>query len=53
MTFLTGLLSIPFSITALITGLTIGTAVWIDLSLGANTGGTATVTSVAVSVNEE
>jgi hypothetical protein len=52
MTFLTGVLSCPFSVSALITGLTIGTAIWIDISLGANTAGTATMTSVAVSAVE-
>jgi hypothetical protein len=52
MTFLTGVLSAPFSCTALITGLAVGTAVWLDISLGANTAGTATMTSVAVSAFE-
>ena len=52
MTYLTGVLKVPFSVTALITGLTIGTAIWIDMSLAAVTGGTATATSVAVSAVE-
>ena len=52
MTFLTGVLSIPFSLTALITGLTVNTATWVDVSLAAITGGTATMTSVSVSVEE-
>ncbi len=52
MTFLTGVLKVPFSITALVTGLTVGTAYWIDLDLARVTGGTATMTQVAVSAFE-
>jgi hypothetical protein len=42
----------PFSITAVITGLTPGTAYWIDLTLAAVTGGTASVANVGVSAIE-
>lgn len=52
MTFLTGVLKIPFSIQTIVTGLTLGTAVWIDLVLGTVTGGTATMTQVTVSALE-
>lgn len=52
MTFLTGVLKVPFSITTLVTGLALGTAVWIDLVLAAITGGTATMTQVNVTVVE-
>jgi hypothetical protein len=51
MTF-TGVLKVPFSLTALVTGLTVGTAAWVDVSLAAVTAGTATMTSVACSVTE-
>jgi hypothetical protein len=43
---------IPFSITALVTGLTPGTAYWIDVSLARIAGGTATISSVAISAFE-
>jgi hypothetical protein len=52
MTFLTGVLKVPFSITALVTGLTVGTAYWIDIDLARVTGGTATMTQVCVSAFE-
>jgi hypothetical protein len=52
MTALTGVLKCPFSTTALVTGLTVGTAYWIDVDLAAVTGGTATMTQVAVSAFE-
>lgn len=42
----------PFCCTALVTGLTVGTAYWIDVSVAAVTAGTATITSVAVSAFE-
>jgi len=41
----------PFAVTSLVTGLTVGTAVWIDLAVFITTGGTCTlknVTTVAV-----
>jgi hypothetical protein len=41
-----------FSLTALVTGLTVGTQYWIDVDLKAITGGTATISSVTVSANE-
>lgn len=52
MTFLTGLLKIPFAIQAYVTGLTLGTAVWLDLVLAAVTGGTATMTQVQLDAME-
>lgn len=52
MTFLTGVLKVPFSITTYVTGLTAGTAVWIDLVLAAVTAGTATMTQVMVTAFE-
>jgi hypothetical protein len=41
-----------FCVCVPITGLTVGTAVWVDLSLMAVTGGTASITGVTVSVVE-
>jgi hypothetical protein len=38
----------PFSLSALVTGLTIGTAVWIDLGVANITGGTATVENITI-----
>lgn len=48
----TGTLSVPFSQTVLVTGLTVGTAYWIDTNVQAITGGTASITGVAISANE-
>ena len=52
MTFLTGVLSVPNSIEALITGLALNTAIWIDVNLKAVTGGTASITGVNVIIEE-
>ena len=41
-----------FSISAIVTGLTIGTAIWIDASLAAITAGTATLTNTTITANE-
>lgn len=41
-----------FSITGIATGLTIGTAYWIDAALNVVTGGTATVTGITVTASE-
>lgn len=38
----------PFSLSAIVTGLVLGTAIWIDVSLAAVTGGTATIENVSV-----
>jgi hypothetical protein len=46
--FLTGLLSMPFHQSALVTGLTLGTTYWIDLNVGCVTGGTTTLTQVSL-----
>jgi hypothetical protein len=43
---------VPFCLTAVLTGLTAGTAYWIDLAVAAVGGGTATVSSVATSRHE-
>ena len=48
-TTLAGEGAIPFSLTALVTGLTAGTQYWIDVDLAAITAGTATISSVSVS----
>jgi hypothetical protein len=43
---------LPFSIVAVVTGLTVGTAIWVDLRLAAVTGGTASVSNLSVIVEE-
>ena len=45
-------LNVPFSLNAIVTGLTPGTAYWIDTGLKAITGGTATISNVSISVIE-
>ena len=52
MTFLTGVLAVPDVLVAIITGLTLNTAVWIDVNLKAVTGGTASITKVNVIIEE-
>lgn len=42
----------PFSLTARVTGLTLTTALWIDVGLAAITGGTAAITDVSVTAVE-
>lgn len=42
----------PFSCNAIVTGLTVGTAIWIDVELAAITAGTATVTGLSLSAYE-
>ncbi len=42
----------PFSITAIVSGLTLNTAVWLDVSLAAITAGTATATDISISAVE-
>lgn len=42
----------PFSVQAIVTSLTLSTAYWIDLSLAAVTGGTATIANVSISALE-
>jgi len=41
-----------FCLTAIVSGLTIATQYWIDVSLAAVTGGTATITNLTVTVHE-
>lgn len=48
---LTGYLSSPFSLTAVVSGLTVGTAYWLDLALKSSSGN-ASVTQVSVSACE-
>ena len=43
---------VPFSVTCVVTGLTLGTAVWLDLGLAAITAGTATIENVGISAHE-
>lgn len=43
---------VPFSASAIVSGLTLGTAIWIDLGLAAVTGGTAAVRNVSISAAE-
>lgn len=43
---------VPFSVNAVITGLTAGTAIWIDLALAAITAGTANVYDISMSAIE-
>src|SRR6266851_3706818 len=43
---------IPFSVQAVVTGLTVGTAYWVDVGLAAVTGGTASLATVSVSALE-
>jgi hypothetical protein len=43
---------IPFSANAIVTGLTVGTAYWIDLAFAAVTGGTGTLNDIGLSVIE-
>ncbi len=52
MTYLTGVLSIPLTAIAFIIGLVVGTQIWIDLALKAVTGGTATVTTINLIIEE-
>jgi hypothetical protein len=43
---------LPFSLNAVVTGLTPATAYWIDVGLAAVTGGTAAIKNVSISVVE-
>lgn len=47
-----GDLAVPFSVSALVTGLTVGTAYWIDADVAAVTAGTGTISSVAIDAFE-
>jgi hypothetical protein len=48
----TVLTRVPFSLNAIVTGLTLNTAVWIDISLAAIGAGTARVRDISISVVE-
>ncbi len=39
---------VPFALSAIVTGLTVGVAYWIDVSLGQTVGGTATIKDLSV-----
>jgi hypothetical protein len=47
-----GTVTVPFSVQAIVTGLSVATAYWLDLSLAAITGGTASIADVSISVIE-
>ena len=47
-----GRVTVPFSTNAIVSGLTSGTAYWIDAGLAAITGGTATIANVSISAVE-
>lgn len=49
---LTGMLTVPWAITASATGLAVATAVWYDLQIADVTGGTATIKNVTCTANE-
>lgn len=42
----------PFSVTAVITGLVVGTAVWLDAAVAAITAGTASISNVTIAAHE-
>lgn len=42
----------PFALQAVVTGLTLNTAVWLDLALSAQTAGTATVSNLSLTAAE-
>ncbi len=52
MKFLTGVLSVPFSISDIVIGAAVGVPLWIDLGVATVTGGVATFTQVNVSAFE-
>lgn len=45
-------LQVPFTCCAVVSGLTVGTAIWIDTSLAAITAGTATILNISISAIE-
>lgn len=47
-----GTVTVPFSVQAVVTGLSVGTAYWLDLGLAAITGGTASIFDVSVTAIE-
>lgn len=51
-TGLTGVLSVPFSVQCVATGLTLSTAYWLDVTLAAITGNTASISNLSVSAHE-
>ncbi len=44
--------TVPFSVQAVVSGLTLGTAIWIDAQVAAVTGGTASIENLSLSVQE-
>lgn len=51
-TSLTGVLNAPLFVFAVVTGLAIGTQIWVDLAVKAVTGGSASVTSLVIDIEE-
>lgn len=43
---------VPFTVSAIVSGLTLNTALWIDVALAAVTGGTATLTDISLTAME-
>ncbi len=43
---------VPFSLNCIVSGLTVGTAIWIDAGLAAITGGTASVADLSLTAHE-
>ncbi len=43
---------VPFTVCAIVTGLTLATQIWIDVSLGQTTAGNATITDISVTAFE-
>jgi len=48
----TATVTMPFSLEAIVSGLTLGTAIWIDVDLAAVTGGTASIKNLSVTAFE-
>lgn len=51
-TALTGMLSSPFAVQAIVSGLTVGTTYWLDAAVKAVTAGTATISLLSLSAIE-
>lgn len=49
---LAGADKVPFSLNCIVSGLTLGTAIWIDVGLAAITGGTASVADLSLTAHE-
>mgnify|MGYP001590177998 FL=1 len=51
-TALTGVLTVPFALQAVVSSLTLGTAYWIDAAVNAVTAGTASISNLSLTVVE-